>query len=92
VRHRQFLIPKLIDLDLDLNQQDHVGESESDHTPLMYAGLQGHVELTKLLLDSGARRDVKNRWGQTPLKMAKSYGHSKIVNLPQWSFLERLFA
>jgi ankyrin repeat protein len=35
-------------------------------TALHYARTQGHAELVRLLLDSGARTDVENDFGQLP--------------------------
>lgn len=44
MQHRQFLIPKLIDLGLDLNQEDHLGE-----TPLEIALQRADIEIARLL-------------------------------------------
>lgn len=44
---------------------------ETGSTALHHAAAQGHVEIARLLLDSGAQVDVRNREGLTPLDMAK---------------------
>lgn len=42
---------------------------------------KGHEDIVKLLLDSKANVDPKNRNGQTPLSLAAQNGHLAIVDL-----------
>lgn len=47
--------------------------------PLNGASSNGHVEVVRLLLESGADIACQNRWGWTPLNAASFYGHSEVV-------------
>jgi ankyrin repeat protein len=42
-------------------------------TPLMWASKNGQAEMVKLLLNCGARRNIRNSSGQTALDLAKDY-------------------
>ncbi|MEA1952743.1 MAG: ankyrin repeat domain-containing protein [Planctomycetota bacterium] len=48
-------------------------------TPLMAAAITGQSDAAKLLLDKGAKPDIKNKDGSTALHMAAFFGHIKIV-------------
>jgi hypothetical protein len=48
-------------------------------TPLHYAGLAGNMELIKLLLEWGARKNVCDKRGRTPYALASKYGADKRV-------------
>ncbi|ETS79005.1 hypothetical protein PFICI_08858 [Pestalotiopsis fici W106-1] len=50
-------------------------------TPLVLACGRGHMETTRLLLESGANINAKNKDGATALLMAAGYGHWKTVQL-----------
>ena len=50
-------------------------------TPLMAAIFDGHVEVTKVILERGANLAVANNDGVTPLSLAANKGHLNIVNL-----------
>ena len=45
-------------------------------TPLFFACSYGHVDAAQLLLDNGAAVDRATSWGDTPLSVAASNGHS----------------
>lgn len=52
---------------------------ETGSTALHHAAAQGHVEIARLLLESGASVNARNREGLTPLEMAKRMKNEKIV-------------
>ena len=41
----------------------------------------GYTECIKVLLKFGARTDIKNIWGQSPLRVAKENGHLEAFNI-----------
>ena len=47
-------------------------------TPLQEAVEQAHAKVVKFLLDCGAKRDVQNELGQTPLEIARKRGWPKL--------------
>jgi hypothetical protein len=51
------------------------------NTPLHYAVRNGHVEITRLLLENGAEVNVKSVGGFTPLHWAAWNGHVDILHL-----------
>lgn len=56
------------------------------YTPLHDAIWHGHTEAAKLLIDAGARLDLKGYDGDTPLDMAKRYQYNDIVTLIEEKF------
>ena len=50
-------------------------------TPLHWAANIdfGEAAMIELLLKSGARTDVKNKDGLTPLELARRYGHTNLI-------------
>ncbi|MBN2037987.1 MAG: ankyrin repeat domain-containing protein [Chitinispirillaceae bacterium] len=60
-----------------------VGESGGERTlyPLITSINHNNIELTKLLLKHGAKKDVKNEYGETALMIAKKRGFEGIVRL-----------
>jgi ankyrin repeat protein len=57
----------------NVNSTDKMGM-----TPLLWAAAMdfGDTAMSALLVKSGARRDVKNKDGLTPLELARQYGHN----------------
>ena len=51
------------------------------YTPLHDAIWHGNTEAAKILIDAGARLDIKNYEGDTPLDLAKRYQYMDIVKL-----------
>jgi len=51
------------------------------YTPLHEAAEAGKLEHVRMLLDAGARVDVKTAAGDTPLRLATTMGHHKVVTL-----------
>lgn len=70
------LINKGADVNVVGNEQDSEG-----YTPLHYAALFDDFDTTTELLAAGAKINVKNRNGETPLFVAAKLGRYDIVNL-----------
>jgi ankyrin repeat protein len=68
-----YLINKGVDINVKL-------EINGD-TPLHCAAAFGHYEVVQLLLNSGADKNIKNKFGMTPLTYAKNNNHTEIINL-----------
>ncbi len=60
----------LLENGADVNVQDE-SWLKTGRTPLMYAVLQGDAALVEALLAKGARKDLKNKEGDTALSLAK---------------------
>jgi hypothetical protein len=58
-----------VELGIDINAADAAGETALHGTA--YRGNSGSNTLIKLLVDKGARLNVKNRYGWTPLAIAE---------------------
>ena len=60
-----------------------VGDSGGDYIeyPLMIAIEKKNEKLVKLLLEYGAKTDIKNELGQTPIEFSKSRNYKNIVEL-----------
>ena len=54
---------------------------QSRWTALIVASVFGHTDTAQMLVDAGARRDVKDKRGKTALDCAKEKGHTAIVAL-----------
>uniref|UniRef100_A0A915DH74 Uncharacterized protein n=1 Tax=Ditylenchus dipsaci TaxID=166011 RepID=A0A915DH74_9BILA len=50
-------------------------------TPLMYAGLHGHVEFFLKLLKCDSNAVAKNKQGKTVLMLISSYGHTHLCKI-----------
>ena len=48
-------------------------------TSLHICACEGKVHLALLLLDAGAKPDIKDRWGNSPLDDAKSNNHAELL-------------
>jgi len=60
----------------DVNVAQHGG-----WTPLHAAALHGNVALVRLLLEAGAKAEVKNDTSQTPAALAKTKNHKEVIAL-----------
>lgn len=65
--------------DCDINEQ----EEESGYTALHYCAQNQYVDIAKLLIKKGAKVDVKDSYGNTPLFKAVffSKGNTEMINL-----------
>ena len=50
-------------------------------TPLHFASHEGHLAVVRLLLESGAAKDVSNAHGATALHLAARRGHFEVVKV-----------
>ncbi|KAL4987985.1 ankyrin repeat-containing domain protein, partial [Aspergillus falconensis] len=84
LKHNETIAEFLIDKGADLDSVLEVGDGErqsykSGRTPLHIAVEHGHLALTRLLLERGARDNMVD--GRTALQKAKVAGHSDIIQL-----------
>jgi ankyrin repeat protein len=56
---------------------------------LLIAAENGHEKVVKVLLDSGAEKEAKEKGGRTALHIAAQKGHERIVTLLQESGAEK---
>lgn len=70
-------------VDLLLKSKPNVDSviSETGNSALFMAALDGHAQVVSLLLENGAKVDLSNYAGATPLMGAAQNGHLKIVEL-----------
>lgn len=69
-------IRRLHAVGVDLNESDYDGR-----TPLHLAAAENQVEVVKYLLENGANKTAKDRWGATPIKDAKKTKNTDLVSL-----------
>ena len=50
-------------------------------TALMWASQGGHIDIVKLLIESGANMNIKDKYGETALIIAYKHDRQKIVDL-----------
>ncbi|XP_076082629.1 protein phosphatase 1 regulatory subunit 12C-like [Mytilus galloprovincialis] len=48
-------------------------------TAFMFASREGHLEVTRLLLESNCEKDITDRGGRTALHLAAQYGHELVT-------------
>ena len=53
-------------------------DTKNGNYPIHIAAQNGHVDIVKWLVENGARLDVQNGTGQTPLHMAISYDYADV--------------
>lgn len=53
--------------------------ANSGRTPLSGAALMGHLEIVRVLVESGADVEKSDGWGRTPLIWAAGKGHLEVV-------------
>lgn len=78
------LAQAVLEAGIDPNSMERSpGRRRRDKTVLILAAEQGHLEMVKLLVASGADVDLSDRpgkrFGKTPLMYAADYGHSEVV-------------
>ena len=67
----------LVEAGADVNAQNH----RSGETALQLAALYNRIETVRYLLEQGARADVADLDGFTPLILAEKRGHKEVVEL-----------
>lgn len=60
-------------------KEKNAQEEEELHTALMEASMDGHVEVAKLLLDTGAKVNLASESFENPLTLASCGGHTEMV-------------
>ena len=72
---------KLLELGDDINEQQPVTTSSSKFSALHMAAQKGNVEMTKLLLDKGIDKTLRDKHNQTALMLAEKKKHVEIVDI-----------
>ncbi|EKX53123.1 hypothetical protein GUITHDRAFT_41816, partial [Guillardia theta CCMP2712] len=69
-----------------IRQGADINKSNYDkRTVLHMACAEGNYRMVEILLNNGAEKDLKDRWGQTPLQTAINHKQLMIVGLlTQW--------
>ena len=62
----QELTTKELEGKIDFNKSDY-----DKRTAIHLAAAEGQLEIVKYLLEKGVNKDIKDRWGNTPLSEAK---------------------
>ena len=62
-------------------QDGEIVFSQGDVGDCLYVVQEGHLEIVKLLLKKGAKRDVRDNTGKTALDFAKERDHKEIAAL-----------
>jgi len=73
-------INALFKIGADVNARGSRNSHSEHFTPLYWACSKGHAEITRLLLDRGAKLEVKNDYG-TALYWACEHGHVEIARI-----------
>lgn len=69
-------VKQIISYGIDINETTNRGM-----TPLMYAAIYNQSEIAKLLLEKGAKLDMKDKSGSTALDHAKNSGFESVVEV-----------
>tara|TARA_Y100001960_G_scaffold305091_1_gene358906 strand:- start:3070 stop:4092 length:1023 start_codon:yes stop_codon:yes gene_type:complete len=76
--------PEVLDLLVNakyINEELNAQGPNNGYTPLHDAIWHGHTKAAEVLINAGARTDLKNYEGDTPLDLAKRYKYNDIVKL-----------
>jgi ankyrin repeat protein len=72
---------EVVQLLLATNAVDVNVRSNSGHTPIFWASAAGEVEIVQMLLGHGAEQHYTDKYGESPLSVARSKGPSKVVDI-----------
>ena len=75
-RDRSEFVQFLVNIGIDVNSQSFSGD-----TPLHDASRMGHLDAVQALLDLGAKRSIKNKYGRSPLSVAKLNGQLQAAKM-----------
>ena len=64
---------------LDSNPNLVNARDQNGQTPLHWAANKGHIRIVKMLVDGGAKTDVKDNTGWTPLEYAEEMKKKDVV-------------
>ncbi len=73
--------PQTVELLLKNDADPNVVDSDEHFTPLMHAAAEGNIEVVRVLLEHGARKDLTDVDGDNALSFARENGHDKVVSL-----------
>ena len=62
-------------------QSFDVNYQKADKTPLMYAAIEGHTDVVKILLENGADIGLKDAEGQTAAMYASFNNQKKTLDI-----------
>lgn len=71
----------LLTTDIDVDHVNDLGWTALLETVILGDGGETYVQITRLLLEHGARTDIGDRDGITPLRHAERRGHRRIAQL-----------
>ncbi len=72
--------PETVKLLLDNKSNPNVVDNGEHFSPLMHAAAEGNLEIVKILLDYGARMDLKDVDGDTAETFARQKGHTALAD------------
>lgn len=75
------IVQLLVEEGANINYQDFVKHPDKTNTPLHYAALFGHLQITCFLLEKGADPTLKNHYGYRAFLIAKSQKNKEIMDL-----------
>lgn len=77
------IVNMLIKAGTPLDRVNNLGWTALLETTVLGDGSYAYQQITRLLVDAGANRNIKDRNGKTPLDHARQRGHHEIVKILQ---------
>ena len=69
--NRLNIVRQLLDSGHDVNEQEAEDQAHNKYAPIHWAAHKGHLEMVRLLIERGARLDMKDKHGNTPKQLAE---------------------